>query len=66
MAIETLTDHELDAFRDSADRFVAEIDEEYYLHFAGLKETLELEQIYGRHEELTRLETAKRLVDLSE
>jgi hypothetical protein len=61
MAIETLTNHELDAFRDSADRFVAEIDEEYYLHFAGLKETLELEEIYGRHEELTRLETAKRL-----
>src|SRR5665213_2967128 len=61
LATDTLTTRELDAFRDSADRFVAELDEEYYLHFAGLKETLELEQIYGRHEELTQLETAKHL-----
>jgi hypothetical protein len=61
LATDTLTTSELDAFRDSADRFIAEIDEEYYLHFAGLKETLELERIYERHEELTRLETAKRL-----
>src|SRR6267154_2412939 len=61
MATETLTTRELDTFRHSADRFVAEIDEEYYLHCAGLKDTLELEQIYARHEDLTQLETAKRL-----
>ncbi len=60
MATDTLTTRELDAFRDAADRFIAEIDEEYYLHYAGLKETLELEQIYERHEELTKLETANK------
>ena len=63
MATDTLTTRELDAFRDAADRFVAEIDEEYYLHYAGLKEALELEQIYERHAELTKLETANRLGD---
>ena len=61
MAAEPLTSRELDAFRDEADRFIAELDEEYYLHLAGHKETLELEPIYERHEELTRLETARRL-----
>ena len=61
MAAETPTSRELDAFRDDADRFIAELDEEYYLHLAGHKETLDLEPIYERHEELTRLETARRL-----
>ena len=37
--------------------------EEYYLHFAGLKETLDVEPIYEEYEELTRLETAQRLED---
>jgi hypothetical protein len=49
---------ELDAYRDETDRFIAEIDEEYYLHFAGLKDTLDLEPIYERHAELTSLEKA--------
>src|SRR5579862_9574546 len=57
----TLTNSELDAFRADADRFIAELDEEYYLHFAGHKETLEVESIYERHESLTRIETARRL-----
>ena len=61
MSADTATSRELDAFRDEADRFIAELDEEYYLHFAGHKETLELEPIYERHEELTKLETAQRL-----
>jgi hypothetical protein len=55
------TPGELDAYRDEADRFIAELDEEYYLHFAGLKENLELESIYDRHQELTRLEWAQSL-----
>ena len=41
-----------------ADRFIAELDEETYLHFAGLKDTYELVPIYERHAELTKLETA--------
>jgi hypothetical protein len=52
---------QIDAFRDRADRFVADIDEEYYLHFAGLKETLDVEQVYERYDDLTRLETAQHM-----
>jgi hypothetical protein len=56
-----LEPRELDAIRDDADRFDAELMEEYYLHYAGHKETLELEPIYDRHAELTTLETAQRV-----
>jgi hypothetical protein len=55
------TTREIDAFRDRADRFIAELDEEYYLHYAGHKETLEVERIYERFEELTKVETAHGL-----
>jgi oligoendopeptidase F len=61
VSAETLSSRELGAFRDEADRFIAELDEEYYLHYAGRKETLDVEPIYERHEELTKLETAHRL-----
>ena len=33
-----LSERELDAIREDADRFIAELDEEAYLHFAGHKE----------------------------
>ena len=33
---------DLDRFRERADRFIAELDEEFYLHYAGHKEKLEL------------------------
>ncbi len=55
------TSSEIDAFRAEADRFIAALDEEYYLHFAGHKDSLELEPIYAQHESLTRLETATSL-----
>ena len=61
MASDTLTSRDLETFRDEADRFIAELDEEYYLHLAGHKNTLELEPIYERHEVLTKIETARRL-----
>ena len=53
-----LSERELDAIREDADRFIAELDEEAYLHFAGHKETYDLVPIYERHAELTKLETA--------
>ena len=53
-----LTERRLDALREEVDRFIAELDEEAYLHFAGHKETYDLVPIYDRHAELTRLETA--------
>jgi len=53
------SDRELDAYREQADRFIAELDEETYLHFAGLKDSYELAPIYERHAELTELEKAQ-------
>ncbi len=37
-----LQERQLDALREDADRFIAELDEEAYLHFAGLKATYDL------------------------
>jgi hypothetical protein len=52
---------ELEAYRTEADRFIAELDEEYYLHYAGLKDRLELEEIYSRHSALTDLEQVQAI-----
>jgi hypothetical protein len=52
---------DLDAYRDEADRFIAALDEEYYLHFAGHKDSFELEPIYERFAELTTLESCQRV-----
>jgi len=55
------SNRELDDYRDGADRFLAELDEEYYLHYAGHKPDFELRAIYERHADLTDLETVKRV-----
>jgi hypothetical protein len=55
------SDRELEAYREDADRFIAELDEEFYLHYAGLKETLDLTPIYERHASLTELEQVKAI-----
>ena len=57
----TFSERELEGYRDGADRFLAELDEEYYLHYAGLKPDFELRAIYERHADLTDLETVKRV-----
>jgi hypothetical protein len=59
----TPSDRELDGYRAGADRFIAELDEEYYLHYAGLKPEFELRPIYERHAELTDLDTVRRIGD---
>jgi len=56
-----LSQRELDVLSEDADRFIAELDEETYLHYGGLKESYELGPIYERHEALTSLETALAL-----
>src|SRR5438046_1026264 len=38
---------------------MAELDEEFYLHYAGHKQTLDLEPIYKRHADLTTLQQAQ-------
>src|SRR6478752_2100161 len=58
---DVLSQRELDNYREQADRFIAAIDEEYYLHYAGLKDTLELEPIYAQFAELTGVEQANRI-----
>ena len=55
------SDRELDAYREQADRFIAELDEEFYLHYAGLKETFDLAPIYERHKNLTELDEVKSI-----
>jgi len=54
---------ELDAYRDEADRFVAALDEEYYLHLSGQKDRLDLAPIYDAHASLTTLEACADLRD---
>jgi hypothetical protein len=58
---EPLQQGEIEALSADADRFLAEMDEETYLHFSGQKETYELAAIYERHERLTELDTALAL-----
>ncbi|HSO02260.1 MAG TPA: hypothetical protein VLS46_07010 [Gaiellaceae bacterium] len=61
MSEATPSERELDGYRAGADRFIAELDEEYYLHYAGLKPEFELRPIYERHADLTDLDTVKRI-----
>lgn len=61
MAVAPLTLGELEELRAKADRFLAELTEEHYRHYAGLKDTLELEPIYERYPELHALRTAQAL-----
>jgi hypothetical protein len=51
----------LDDYRAEADRFIAALDQEYYLHFAGHKEAFELEPIYERFSDLTTIEASRRV-----
>ena len=56
-----LTSSELAAIRQRADRFLAELLDEWYRHYAGHKDTLEIAEIYDRYPELTSLENATAL-----
>src|SRR5262245_47465933 len=51
----------VEAYREQADRFMAELDGEVYLHYAGHKESLDLEAIYERHSDLTTLDACREL-----
>ena len=55
------SDRELDAYREQADRFIAQLDEEFYLHYAGLKETFDLAPIYERHANLTQIDQVRSI-----
>lgn len=61
MSPAALSDRELDAYREQADRFIAELDEEYYRHFAGLKDSFDLAPIYERHRNLTERQVVQSI-----
>jgi hypothetical protein len=52
---------DLDAYRSDAEAFTEELSREYYLHLAGHKPELALEEIYGRHEQLFEREAVERI-----
>jgi hypothetical protein len=56
----------LDAYREEADRFIAALDQEYYLHFAGLKDEFELSPIYERYADLATLAACRQLGEAAE
>jgi hypothetical protein len=55
----TPTDLDLDHYRERVDRFVADLDQEYYDHYAGLKTDFDLESIYRNYEDITTLDQAR-------
>ena len=61
MSTQAATEVELDAYRLELERFVAEREEEFYLHFAGHKQTLDLASVYERHPSLTDLDAVQRI-----
>jgi hypothetical protein len=63
MTVEPFTPSEVDAFRERGDAFNRDMLQEYYDHFAGLKDTLDIERVYEEYADLTQLETAQRLED---
>jgi hypothetical protein len=61
VSTEAATVVELDTYRAELERFVAEREEEHYLHYAGHKKSLDLESVYEGHPTLTDLETVQRI-----
>jgi len=49
----------LEKYRERSDRFLTELEEEIYRHFAGLKPEFELAAIHERYRDLTSLEQAR-------
>ena len=55
---------DLDAYRHNAERFITELMREYYRHYAGLKDSFEIEAIYAAHEGLFRRDAVHALREL--
>ena len=56
---------DLGTYRADAERFIEELDREYYLHMAGHKPELEIEAIYAGHAGLFEREPVERLLAAS-
>ena len=55
---------DLDTYAAQAETFIGEMDREYYQHFAGHKESFEIDEIYRRHEGLFQRDVVERLLEL--
>jgi hypothetical protein len=55
---------DLDRYAAEAEQFVSDLDREYYVHFAGLKERFEIEQIYERSAHLFERSIVRELREL--
>ena len=55
---------DLDAYRHNAESFITELMREYYRHYAGLKDSFEIEAIYAAHEGLFRRDAVEALREL--
>jgi hypothetical protein len=55
---------DLDAYRHTAERFITELMREYYRHYAGLKDSFEIEAIYAAHEGLFTRDAVPALREL--
>lgn len=56
---------DLGEYRAGAERFLSEVDREYYLHLAGHKVELEIERVYARHRPLFERDAVARLRELA-
>jgi hypothetical protein len=57
---------DLDAYRRTAETFQTELMREYYQHYAGLKDTFEIEPIYARADELFTRDAVQALRELDD
>jgi len=55
---------DLDAYRHNAESFITELMREFYRHYAGLKDSFEIESIYAAHEGLFRRDAVEALREL--
>ena len=54
---------DVEEYRRQTDRFLAEMDEELFLHYSGRKDDLALAPIYDRHADLTTLTSCRELAE---
>jgi len=57
---------DVEAYRQNAEKFLSELEKEYYLHFSGQKDTLNIAEIYGMYEGLFSLKNFEFLKSLKE
>jgi hypothetical protein len=57
---------DLDKYKTEAEKFLSEIDKEYYLHFSGKKDSLNLTRIYNRYESLFSSDNFNKIKELKE